>query len=71
MSPVSPNHLDLARHLGQGKARLNRLQVAAGVSQALVVLAERLMPSLSERFVMQLHPAGEVQCLSRSNLGQT
>jgi hypothetical protein len=61
---MSPNHFQLARQLGQGEAGVSRLlevaAAAAGVFQVLVALAERRMQSPSERFVMQLRSAEEV-----------
>ena len=61
--PLNP--LELARYLGQGKAVLSRLQVAAGAFQVLVVLAERPMPGPSERFVKQLRSAEVVNSCSQ------
>jgi hypothetical protein len=58
---VSPNHLGLAQHLDQGRAALSCWsQTAAGVFQALVALAEQPKSSPSERFVVQLRSADEV-----------
>lgn len=62
---MSPDQSELALRLGQGRAELSRLQIAAGVSQALVALAERPIQSPSERFVMQLRPADEVNFFRR------
>lgn len=66
---MSPDHSELAYRLGQGRAELSWLQIAAGAFQALVVLAERPMQGHSEQFVMQLRPAEEVN-LFRSRLDQ-